>query len=245
MEWAPHNRGLMLGYTKENQTNIIDFSSTMNKAETTDSSYAPKWLSRPIGARFGFGGKLVTFTDKPSEPIRIYQTQATPEIGQKLKDLEDFKQEAGELTEIIDKFIDQSVNEIERMEWVTMRSLCTKNFDSLFTLLDIDKEKVFNEAERFTGKKKTKKPNKSEQNKAQKDNLSSLDASQATDFFATLAETSDKLLEQKEERKIEVKSSEIKETVSRNSNWDEGAEGIIKRNLLIGNVEGAAECALK
>ena len=150
-----------------------------------------------------------------------------------------------ELAEIIDKFIDKSVNEIERMEWVTMRSLCTKNFDSLFALLDIDKEKVFTEAERFTGKKKAKKAHKSEQNKTQKDNLSNLDASQATDFFASLAETSDKLLEQKEERKIEAKFSEIKETISRNSNWDESAEGIIKRNLLIGNVEGAAECALK
>lgn len=37
----------------------------------------------------------------------------------------------------------------------------------------------------------------------------------------------------------------ITETVSKNSNWDEGAEGIIKRNLLIGNLELAAEVALK
>jgi len=35
------------------------------------------------------------------------------------------------------------------------------------------------------------------------------------------------------------------ETISRNTNWDEGTEGIIKRNLLIGNLENAADCALK
>lgn len=35
------------------------------------------------------------------------------------------------------------------------------------------------------------------------------------------------------------------ETISRNVNWDEGIEGIIKRNLLIGNLEYAAEVALK
>ena len=35
------------------------------------------------------------------------------------------------------------------------------------------------------------------------------------------------------------------ETVSKNINWDEGAEGIIKRNLLVGNLEYAAEVALK
>lgn len=37
----------------------------------------------------------------------------------------------------------------------------------------------------------------------------------------------------------------VTETVSKNSNWDEAAEGIIKRSLLIGNLELAAEVALK
>ena len=43
----------------------------------------------------------------------------------------------------------------------------------------------------------------------------------------------------------EKKQTFITETVSRNTNWDEGAEGIIKRNLLLGNLEYAAEVALK
>jgi len=37
----------------------------------------------------------------------------------------------------------------------------------------------------------------------------------------------------------------VTETISRNVNWDEGAEGIIKQNLLVGNLEYAAEVALK
>ena len=37
----------------------------------------------------------------------------------------------------------------------------------------------------------------------------------------------------------------LQETVSRNANWDEGVEGIIKRNLLLGNLDGAVDCALK
>ena len=43
----------------------------------------------------------------------------------------------------------------------------------------------------------------------------------------------------------EKKQTFITETVSKNTNWDEGAEGIIKRNLLLGNIEYAAEVALK
>lgn len=37
----------------------------------------------------------------------------------------------------------------------------------------------------------------------------------------------------------------ITETISRNANWDEGVESIIKKNLLIGNLEYAAEIAMK
>lgn len=37
----------------------------------------------------------------------------------------------------------------------------------------------------------------------------------------------------------------IQETISRNINWDEGNESIIKQNLLIGELEYAAQVALK
>lgn len=37
----------------------------------------------------------------------------------------------------------------------------------------------------------------------------------------------------------------VQETVSRNINWDEGTEGIIKQNLLHGEIEYAAQVALK
>lgn len=35
------------------------------------------------------------------------------------------------------------------------------------------------------------------------------------------------------------------ETVSKNINWDTGIEKIIKENLIIGNYEGAIDCAMK
>ena len=51
-----------------------------------------------------------------------------------------------------------------------------------------------------------------------------------------------------EEEQANVKDSKmtiVTETIQRNTNWDEGVEGLIKRNLLIGNLEYAAEIALK
>ena len=37
----------------------------------------------------------------------------------------------------------------------------------------------------------------------------------------------------------------VKENISRNVNWDTGAENIIKNNILIGNFEGAIDAAMK
>lgn len=42
-----------------------------------------------------------------------------------------------------------------------------------------------------------------------------------------------------------VPSHVVSETVSRNANWNEGQESLIKKNLLVGNLQYAAEIALK
>ena len=248
IEWSPYNRGLILGYNTDDETNVLNFSNATSKTETNDSSYAPKWLSRPIGARFGFGGRLITFCQNSEQPIKLYQTQTSPELCHRIVELEETKT-TDEVYAIIDSFIEKNnKNEVERLEWITLKSLSTHNFDSLFSMLEIDKNSVINEAERFSGKKKSKRVSNADSNKrvSIKGGLDELDANQANAFFENLAETSDKRKEE-EEKKTEAKPGckVVQETISRNSNWDEGAEGIIKRNLLIGNVEGAAECAMK
>ncbi len=83
-------------------------------------------------------------------------------------------------------------------------------------------------------------------------------AESAADFFSELGSRSnnnpsgaqgknnnaeDQKIEEEPQR--EAKLQMVTETISRNTNWDEGVEGIIKRNLLIGNLEYAAEVALK
>jgi hypothetical protein len=84
--------------------------------------------------------------------------------------------------------------------------------------------------------------------------LKPMTAESAADFFNQLGSKAttgnNNAAEEQKEREEEPIQKEAKmtfvtETVSRNSNWDEGVEGLIKRNLLIGNLEYAAEIALK
>jgi len=77
-------------------------------------------------------------------------------------------------------------------------------------------------------------------------------AESAADFFNQLgskATTNNNAEEEKKEEEPpqpkEAKLVMVTETISRNINWDEGIEGVIKRNLLVGNLEYAAEIALK
>jgi len=85
-------------------------------------------------------------------------------------------------------------------------------------------------------------------------NLPQMTAGDAADFFSQLGQKDQTAAPtgQQEERKVEREPESdsvqrqssrqvmAQETVSRNINWDEGSEGIIKQNLLIGELEYAA-----
>ena len=105
-----------------------------------------------------------------------------------------------------------------------------------------------------TGKKQNTKGLEPAEPLVAKPQEPTLNAKEAQNFFQSLLESSEK---KEEEQKKEVKTAQeqqqvqaahaktLQETVSRNANWDEGVEGIIKRNLLLGNLDGAVDCALK
>lgn len=56
----------------------VDSSFAIQQQKTNYPSYAPKWLRPSVGARFGFGGKLFSFTRKQSKP----QAQGAPAQAQ-------------------------------------------------------------------------------------------------------------------------------------------------------------------
>lgn len=80
-------------------------------------------------------------------------------------------------------------------------------------------------------------------------------AESAADFFNQLGQAEPKPAAQpKQEEKKPTEENlldgsrhevHLTETVSKNVNWNEGPEKMIKRNLLIGNLQYAAEVALK
>ncbi|KAF9439350.1 protein transport protein S31 [Entomortierella beljakovae] len=94
--WCPRNPDLLASASFDGQINIESIQSThesgsasgqsgqeshdpfapqqfqtQNNAATISLKQPPKWLRRPVGATFGFGGKLAIFRNKPAPPLNL------------------------------------------------------------------------------------------------------------------------------------------------------------------------------
>ena len=113
---------------------------------------APKWLQRPAGAVFGFGGRLVHFSkDAKSKKVSIFGVSANPEISQRSLELE--KAVAlNELSTYCDKKVSQSENEETKAVWNIMKILFEKERSGpLLEYLGFNKDAISKEvAEKLT-----------------------------------------------------------------------------------------------
>ncbi|KAG0051196.1 protein transport protein S31 [Gryganskiella cystojenkinii] len=97
IDWCPRNPDLLASASFDGKINIHSIQSTHESDSTTanhiqqDShdpfapqpyqsqsvgatislKQPPKWLRRPVGATFGFGGKLAVFRNKPAPPLNL------------------------------------------------------------------------------------------------------------------------------------------------------------------------------
>ena len=94
---------------------------------------APKWLERPAGASFGFGGKLVSFgvtstaAGQPrSSTIQISQFSVSSDVGSATeafeKDLVD-----GNISSICETHISQAKTDEEKADWKVIETLIAEN----------------------------------------------------------------------------------------------------------------------
>lgn len=109
----------------------------------------PKWLRRPVGAVFGFGGKLVSFGNeaKPASPsstscIQISQVVTEPAIVQNASGLQETIQ-SGNLSEFCQKKIQESAETNQRMIWSFLNaSFQASPRSTMLSLLGYDPQKI-------------------------------------------------------------------------------------------------------
>lgn len=148
--WNPHNPSLFATASFDGKISVETIQNTNPKSEektaatqamdsedffasaktqTQDTSFslshAPKWLKRPVGASFGFGGKLVRLktdatTNKSEVEISTFAIDSKiPEAAQKFED----SIKGGDLATICESKIASATNEEEKADWQVIETL--------------------------------------------------------------------------------------------------------------------------
>ncbi|KAK8086275.1 hypothetical protein PG994_001249 [Apiospora phragmitis] len=124
---------------QNNTQNNLDGEDFFTQAQTQPQgaaftlAKAPKWLERPVGVTFGFGGKLITFKPVPTQPgqpraskIEIAQFSVDSDIGTATEKFEE-SLKAGDIGAICESHKDQATTDEEKAEWQVMSTLLSDN----------------------------------------------------------------------------------------------------------------------
>lgn len=119
--------GLADGEDFFNKAQIQPQGSSFNLKKT------PKWLERPIGASFGFGGKLVVFSEQPSvagahrsSKVEILQFSVDSGIGTATEAFET-SLKAGDIVGICKSHIESAHSDEETADWEVIKTLVAEN----------------------------------------------------------------------------------------------------------------------
>ena len=227
------------------------YSSRINFTEDM-SLYAdgqeivPNWMIPKRSICFGFGGKLFKYAknEKSKENnIQVYKLNGDTELIKKIKNFVE-KSEKNDLREILDIKIEQAKNQGSKntnltLFWTALKSIYEKNKDIIFNEMGLNSTEFSNEISSALGI--TKK----------KENIQQLYMPQVEESVEDLDKLFDKPIEQSVPRKVSVNAKEaempntITEEYTKNINWNVGNEKVIKKSLLLGDLESAVQLLFK
>ncbi|KAI1878995.1 hypothetical protein JX265_003172 [Neoarthrinium moseri] len=108
-------------------------AQTQPQEATFTLTKAPRWFERPVGASFGFGGKLIIFKQTPTQPgqhrasqIQISQFSVDSDIGSATDKFEE-SLKSGDLAAICESHKEEAKTDEEKAEWQVMETLLAGN----------------------------------------------------------------------------------------------------------------------
>ncbi|XP_058800032.1 protein transport protein Sec31A isoform X2 [Phymastichus coffea] len=264
VSWCPRNPGLIVGTSADGLATVYSLLGGHNhaSAETTNKivdsfpgmdpftqappiiktesaavlKKAPKWLKRPFGASFGFGGKLTIFENDPVDPnmpsnanrkAYISQVVTDPILIQRSNELE-----AALKNNLFGNFcqnkIDTAPDELKRKIWSCVNAYFGENVThEILSLLGHNIDEMNNKLNQFVPRQEVEAL--TDGISKLNNNINGFDGSAAFDAIA----------EQEQRKSITpTKASKSVDTGYRISTSDD-SEGLITQAILLGNIEAA------
>ena len=209
----------------------------------------PNWMKPNKSICFGFGGKLFKYAkdekNNKDNNIQVFKLNGDEELIKQIKIFVE-KSEKNDLTEILDMKIQQAKNQGNKnsnliLFWTALKSIYEKNIYLIFNEIGLNRDEFNNEISSALGIH-TKK----------KENIKELYMPQVEESAEDLDKLFDKPIEQTMQRKSSInekKDSELPNTITdeivKNINWNVGNEKVIKKCLLLGDLESAVQLLFK
>eukprot|EP01132_Coremiostelium_polycephalum_P009151 gene9151-11217_t len=231
--------------------NALGFQEQPAKKPTL--KHTPDWLQRPVGAAFGFGGKIVTFgkkkqsaTSPQQKPevvnqqriVHISYISTEKELVESSEKLESVIK-SGNYEEFCDEKISVSSSEEEKSTWGFLKVLFDKDGrQKILNYLGYDIEQTKTDLQKFLGTLPELPLSKEEPKPKEQDQSSSTsDDSKVDDLFKS--SSSDNL-------EIPTEVTQFVETISKSPIQfpASGNEQMITRALMIGDYQSAVDCCL-
>ena len=222
----------------------INFVQDLN-LYTEGQEIIPNWMIPEKSISFGFGGKFYKFIKKNNKEnsIQVFKINGNKELAEQIKGFIE-KSEKNDLREILDIKIEQAKNQGNKttnlvLFWTALKSVYEKNIDIFFNEIGLNRDEFSNEISSALGITKNK------------DNMPKLYMPPPEESAEDLNELFNAPVEKEVQRNISGPSKEtempntITEEIIKNTNWSVGNEKIIKKSLLIGDLESAVQLLFK
>jgi len=142
--WSPHIPALISTCSFDRKVQVFSMASASSK-----TGRAPRWFARPVGASFGFGGRLISFS-KSSKSLSVTKVVENPELVNASKKFEEAMASKDFRSYCMHK-IDTSGTTHNKQVWQFMQVIFEKNArEQLLSYLGFSPEVIAALAEKYT-----------------------------------------------------------------------------------------------
>merc|ERR1719446_569658 len=210
----------------------------MQTSRAPGVKYAPKWFERPVGATFGFGGRVVSFEPKKTAAT-VHVVPTDPDLVARADHFENYLANR-DYRGFCQEKLSQAQDPHEKLSWELIELLFeTDGRSKIVSKLGFNSQQIIAKAESYLGhppgafgdaQEQSEEPVKTNSPKPGNVGMAAdLDLGAAEAFFDELMEKHESAQREAEEK--ERKQQEENSIVE--ADWTAGPEALIKESLLI------------